>query len=192
MTRLEKQYEKPQGKSVLEAIREEKVDNQNCVKTVDKVEPNFNVGDWIIRNNKYTGIPVKVIEFNGYYSCDLNGEIVNLTRNDVHNNFHLWTIQDAKDGDILINKSNGREFPFLFKETKPSNIKTDCLNPLTVLGYCGIGGAGFTKSEGWGDTVNCTYYPVTKEQRDLLFQKMKEAGYEWDAEKKELRNEEIK
>ena len=29
--------------------------------------------------------------------------------------------------------------------------------------------------------------PATKEQRDLLFQKMKEAGYEWDAEKKELK-----
>lgn len=31
-----------------------------------------------------------------------------------------------------------------------------------------------------------TAYPATKEQRDLLFKKMKEAGYEWDAEKKEL------
>lgn len=30
-------------------------------------------------------------------------------------------------------------------------------------------------------------HPATKEQHDLLFQKMKEAGYEWDAEKKELK-----
>jgi hypothetical protein len=30
------------------------------------------------------------------------------------------------------------------------------------------------------------FYPATKEQRDLLFQKMKEAGYEWDSNKKEL------
>lgn len=30
-------------------------------------------------------------------------------------------------------------------------------------------------------------FPATKEQRDLLFQKMEEAGYEWDAEKKELK-----
>ena len=27
-------------------------------------------------------------------------------------------------------------------------------------------------------------YPATKEQRDLLFRKMEEAGYEWDNEKK--------
>jgi hypothetical protein len=31
------------------------------------------------------------------------------------------------------------------------------------------------------------FYPATKEQRDLLFSKMKEAGYEWDAEKRELK-----
>lgn len=29
-------------------------------------------------------------------------------------------------------------------------------------------------------------YPATKEQRDILFQKMKEEGYEWNAEKKKL------
>ena len=32
-----------------------------------------------------------------------------------------------------------------------------------------------------------TVKPATKIQRDLLFQKMKEAGYEWNAEKKELK-----
>ena len=35
-------------------------------------------------------------------------------------------------------------------------------------------------------------HPATKEQRDLLFQKMKETGYEWDFEKKELRTIEQK
>lgn len=35
----EKQGEKPQGKSALEAVKEEKVDNQNCVKSIDKVDP---------------------------------------------------------------------------------------------------------------------------------------------------------
>lgn len=34
--------------------------------------------------------------------------------------------------------------------------------------------------------------PATKEQRDFLFQKMKEAGYEWDAERKELKKIEQK
>ena len=34
--------------------------------------------------------------------------------------------------------------------------------------------------------------PATKEQRDLLFHKMKEAGYEWDALNKELKKIESK
>ena len=43
---LEKQGEpKPQGKTALEAIKEEKVDNQNCVKPVDEVGQKFKVGD---------------------------------------------------------------------------------------------------------------------------------------------------
>lgn len=35
-------------------------------------------------------------------------------------------------------------------------------------------------------------HPATKEQRDLLLQKMKEAGYKWDTEKKELKKEKSK
>lgn len=35
---LEKQDDKPQGKTALEVIKEEKVDNQKCVKSVDDVE----------------------------------------------------------------------------------------------------------------------------------------------------------
>ena len=42
---------------------------------------------------------------------------------------------------------------------------------------------------GWS---NKCFIPATKEQRDLLFAKMKEAGYEWNGEKKELRKIEQK
>ena len=38
---LEKQSEKPQGKSALEAAKEEKVNNQNCVKLANKVKQNL-------------------------------------------------------------------------------------------------------------------------------------------------------
>ena len=43
------------------------------------------------------------------------------------------------------------------------------------------------KLEHWGNTWDTQLKPATKEQRDFLFQKMKEAGYEWDDEKKELK-----
>ena len=44
---------------------------------------------------------------------------------------------------------------------------------------------------GYGGLDNTNYLPATKEQRDLLFSKMKEAGYEWDSKKKELKKIEV-
>lgn len=142
-------------------------------KTLEKlVEPEFNVGDWIIRNNKYTGIPVKVVEFNGYYSCELNGEVVNLTRNDVHNNFHLWTIDDARDGDVLAS----HECLVLFKKLDGLNIKCYCT-------YHFMNNQSF-----YVDTLQNkdAFYPATTEQCDLLFQKIKETDYKWNPEIKSL------
>lgn len=153
-------------------------------KTLEKlVEPEFNVGDWIIRNNKYTGIPVKVVEFNGYYSCELNGEVVNITRNDVHNNFHLWTINDAKDGDVLFHSDSASSGIFIFKEI----LQRGTLQK--VISHCDYDSEdGFCLGENhtccWTDSK--ILHPATKEHRDLLFQKMKGAGYKWNSETKTL------
>jgi hypothetical protein len=92
---------------------------------------------------------------------------------------HLWTIQDAKDGDILSQDS----IPFIFKRWDDN-----------CIAYCGITDFGLFKvvedNFSWCNDINVT--PATKEQRGLLFQKMKEAGYGWDAEKKELKEIEPK
>ena len=100
---------------------------------------------------------------------------------DYQDYFRLWTIQDAKDGDVLSIKRN--QHPFIYRGF------TDINRPKAPVAHCGINCYNeFTKQrrdENWfwtGDEVE----PATKEQRDLLFIKMKEAGYEWDAEKKEL------
>lgn len=174
-----------------ERIRKEIIDNE-FVKSLC-VEPEFKVGDWI---TFYGGNPYKILkieeEINGvldYLLLDQNGHDFYFSKAHVDKNVRLWTIENAKDGDVLIDKSHIGECVFIFKEARASDIKTDVNNPLAIIGYCGINHIGFTSQLsglGFGDTVNCTYYPATKEQRDLLFQKMKEAGYEWDADKKEL------
>ena len=49
---------------------------------------------------------------------------------------------------------------------------------------------GTSEVEGTTDklsSANDVFQPSTKEQCELLFAKMKEAGYEWDADKKELK-----
>ena len=155
-------------------------------KHTDKVEPKFKVGDWIT-NDYCVG---KVIELtNDAYLLD-TGQGIPFS---CEHNVHLWTIQDAKDGDVLIDKSHIGECVFIFKEARASDIKTDVNNPLAIIGYCGINHIGFTSrlsGLGFGDTVNCTYYPATKEQRDALMKAINDAGYEWDTEKKELKKKE--
>lgn len=176
---LEKQGEKPQGKTALEAIKEEKVDNTN------KVEPKFKEDDWIIRSAeafKHNTYLIK--EVKDYYVCEeLKGRRVPFTFDDVHKNFKLWDISDAKDGDVLCG------FPYadcpwvgIFHE-----LNDDC----TFNSYCylqaGVNGK-FCPPSGinvYGHSSN-SIVPATKEQRELLFSKMKDAGYEWDAEYKQL------
>ena len=110
------------------------------------------------------------------------GRIYNMSQDNVDINFSLWTIQDARPGDTLIDEMNHgyivkylTEFDY-FKAALKSN----------ELGYNNF---GYTQN---GEYNGENMHPATKEQRDLLFQKMKEAGYEWDADKKELKKIEQK
>jgi len=257
---LEKQGNKPQGKSALEAIREEKVDNANkiepkdysCIDThfgkpIDKVEPKFKVGDivqyitdstdrrkieeidtlcnmyhtdsspimfevenewksvlnsenveqnladkvepkfhkvdWIVFN----GLTLYVKEVvKGFYRTISKGGISNSYDWDIDKIARLWTIQDAKDGDVLATEDKNFTTPFvaIYK-----SIGDTVYDNITFNSHCFIGFDGNFYGGEEGHTIE-DIHPATKEQRKLLSQRMKEAGYEWDAEKKELRKEE--
>ena len=149
----------------------------------DKVEPKFHQGEWIT-NGDYTWkiIEVKPLD---YILQSQDGNIVDDTTSHVDEQFHSFTIEDAKDGDVLVNQ-NG-EMPFIFKECKDNHIYCYC----GYTNHKDIFFDRFIDSEGeelyWSNLYHEQVYPATKEQRDLLFKKMHEAGYEWDAEKKELK-----
>lgn len=85
---IEKQSKKSQSKSALESINEEKVDNSN------KVKPKFKIGDWVVDKS---GFVQQVLDFReGIYICAYNSFTTNC-----ESNYYLWTISDAKDGDVL-------------------------------------------------------------------------------------------
>ena len=91
----------------------------------------------------------------------------------------LWTVRDAKDGDALVYGHD--KMPFIFKGL------LDKFHPECPVAYCGIGNDGtfvINTCDGWWTDEKVQ--PATKEQRDLLFQKMKEAGYEWDPHTKKI------
>ena len=143
-----------------------------------KGEPKYKIGDWITNGIDFT-FQVRSIEDDMYlrsddYSIDI--ETADKT-------FRLWTIQDAKDGDILACNNDILSI-CIFSRFDGINNKYD-----SFLCRCGLEGEGLGQElniYGYHDD-STGYVPATKEQRDLLFQKMKEAGYEFDAEKKELK-----
>ena len=153
------------------------LEKQGEKKTADMVEPKFKVGDWIVSDE---GI-FKITRYEdecGYELTGTTGYVAHFVSSDyVESNYHLWTIQDAKDGDVL----HAHECVVLFKEIDGLNIKCHCT-------YHYMNNPSF-----YVNTLQNkkAFRPATKEQRDMLFQQMKEAGYEWDAEKKELKKIEV-
>ena len=142
----------------------------------DKVELKFHEGDWIVyEENIYQ---IHNISLKKYYEClRTDGTIHTFDFEYIDSKSHLWTIQDAKDGDVLYFSN---ETIVIFK---------DLYNATTFHSYCHIENGLFDASKDdmpdWWEGKG--FQPATKEQRDLLFAKMHEARYEWDAEKKELK-----
>ena len=87
-----------------------------------------------------------------------------------------------KDGDVLVSG----QMIILFKKFEEDTDYN------FVIAYAGIDISGKIQitNEHWH--ISNETKPATKEQRDLLFKKMKEAGYEWDDENKELKRVEQK
>ena len=151
-------------------------------KPTDKVvEPKFHEGEWCIDNEDDTIFQiVKVLDKT--YTCETNkGIAYTCTYYSLENDARLWTIQDAKDGDVLVASDNSL---FIFEKVMDNGAYYH-------FSLCKNGSMEISDgNHAWETARAC--HPATKEQRDLLFQKMKEAGYEWDDEKKELKKIEHK
>ena len=146
------------------------LEKQGEKKPADKVEPKFKVGDFIT-NDYCLG---KVIEItNDAYLLD-TGQGIPFS---CEHNAHLWTIKDAKDGDVLV--VNNEVFIYAHRKQMYS----------IAVAHCFVGSAGgfYLDGEFGYEENGKTISPATKKQCDLLFQKMKETGYEWDSEKKEVK-----
>jgi hypothetical protein len=142
------------------------------------IEPTFKVGDWVVTDYGKVSQVVSVDNAGDGYTLD-DGVYFSGSWCDM---YHLWTIADAKDGDVL---SSIRGCPFIYDKYR--NQRNDLL-----YYYAGIDGRGNFVMKcpkrmlyHFGPSTDAA--PATKEQRDLLFAKMKEEGYEWDADKKELK-----
>lgn len=149
----------------------EKIDN--------KTEPKFHKGEWVIDKQDIVHQIANVIENVTYYTYGY--DIVGGGYfNDNTEGVRLWTIQDAKDGDVLYCKGeNEIEYLVINKGINK------CGNIDSYFRYNSLNDFGVDIPS----VLSIKYdniTPATKEQRDTLFQKMKEAGYEWNAELKKV------
>ena len=167
------------------------LDNYRIKEPTDKPEPKFEIekGKWYVCAQTYT-LRGKIVAIKGqtYQSQEdntISGEDARLFI-DKHDGkasdyFHPWTIQDAQNGDVIFsNDGHGNDSIELIKSITSKKIEFwFCLTNSSYDVFDGI--CPYTNMT---SRQNAT--PATKEQCDLLFKKIKESGYEWNATKKEL------
>ncbi len=161
------------------------LEKQGEQKPTDKVEPKFKVGDCVAENepNNYARF-IQILEI-----VNVQGKERYRISRDTHNDedvvefgfvekyYHKFNIQDLKDGDVL----------HLGCVTAIFKKYIDQEKCICYCSFCDNGGFEIPIENGEDNVYGCTNTtPATQEQRDLLFQKMKEAGYKWNAKKKEL------
>jgi len=143
------------------------------------VQPKFKVGTWITDGN--ITVQIEDIRNNSYIYSD---GVLYSTRT-VDKVYHLWTIADSKDSDVLCTYEGGNPKIVFILRGKPEG---NC-SVLSYYFYYNIMYPHFEPNAERGCLApkRENVKPATKEQRNLLFAKIKEAGYQWDTNKKELR-----
>ena len=151
--------------------REEKTDS------TDNIEPKFKVSKWYQCTKDFFGKGVTFGKNTAYYCAkegclqDEYGCHIAIVK-DLYDNFKLWTINDAKDGDVLY--SPFHHLIWIYKDSEHYYV---CVNMNYTTQNIAINGLiGIPKD----------VRPATKDEQTILFERIKEDGCEWDAEKKEL------
>jgi len=184
-------------KAILELVRQssEVLDRQNQnnmiawlekqgeQKPTDKVEPKFHEGEWIISNDKKSTYQVIEVKRGIYVIRDnVDNHEYHIGIEECEKSGRLFTIQDAKDGDVLVASDSSI---FIFKEVRGSSCKHYIA--LTSDNEIQVN----TKLDKFWETARGVK-PSTKEQRDTLLKAIADAGYTFYFEKKELKKIEKK
>lgn len=137
---------------------------------VEEEENKFKEGEWLFRNVK-GDCPwlITAVTSNWYEMQDAQGHEDYVSQIIVDSFYHLWTLKDAKPGDVLICEDG--KYPFIFQNS---------LGRSSFV-YCGLSDTDsiiYSDDTPW---TNDVVRPATYEEKEMLFKKMEEAGYSWDA-----------
>ena len=138
-------------------------------KAIDNDEPRFNEGEWIVDDYGYVW-RIEGIQNQCYLLVGDDGCESLPTIEWVDKTSRLWTIQNAKDGDVLSGEIDGDKYIFSFKKLNGRWIETQGVCYCETTGKC-IENARF-----------CNHYqdffkPASKEECDLLL--LKTTNHQW-------------
>ena len=134
--------------------------------------PKFNVGDWVFATNDGEGPWLITARTDNYYTLqDTQENEASVAQITIDNKYHLWSLKDAKPGDVLISEDD--KHPFIFKKFLGYAPSAYCGIDTTDSIYISDEDRPWTR-----DTVR----PATYEERQLLFNKLEEKNYKWDTD----------
>ena len=160
----------------------------NDLVLVDTLEPKFKVGDWIAddNGNSYHILSDSYNIFtlgDGYLVEIYSSKEQAFISFEDENKYHLWTIDDAKEGDVLTSDIG---VMYIFKEMLSQN---------SFYSHCHLLKDSTEDGTSWVFTDACCdalrgpyfYKPSTLKEKDFFFHIMEASGYEWDKENKTLK-----
>ena len=164
------------------------LEKQGEQKPTDTVDPKFKVGDWVVYNRNDSSIEILYVydirDGRYYFNDNIH---FSWSVKECDEKCHLWSIKDAKNGDVLAEdpiEGYPSSFVAIYKKQNEEDFDT-------FDSYCFVGFDGKFYDGEYGHS-SADIHPAIKEQRELLFEKMHEAVYTFDFDKKELKKIESK
>ena len=148
--------------------------NEEDLVIVEEAEvTKFNVGDWLIAadakyGDKYPWLITKITS-DCYELQDLQAYKVKSYHKTIDNHYRLWTLEDAKPGDILVREDG--KYPIILQRFLGS----------AIFAYCGLNIMDSVLIDDGKPWTNDPVRPATYKERQQLFNKLEEEGYKWDA-----------
>ena len=151
----------------------------------------FHEGDWCYRKDGGFKGPIKITKVLplSYEAVDYIGYHHSIEKDCLENNYHLWTIEDAKDGDVLsfYSEYKGNKMVQVGIIEKYVGKHGGCSNTFKI--YVGV---NWENNLQIGEYMGCSdIRPAAKEQRDTLMKAMTDAGCTFDFKKKELKKKQL-
>ena len=150
-----------------------------------KRSPIFKTGQWVISNDGDDICQIIYYTDSVYTTMDIYGNESDKMYNTLKYDYHPWTINDAREGDILYTPNGNDEYYiFIFKEIRDDNY----LSAYAGLYQYNDGGESLELEDelyklGKVDEI---YYPATHEQKERLLRKLSKENITWNDKEKKL------